>query len=117
MIALVFALFLAVSAPTCPLAAPLSATVSCPGWTTRTCRATKADGTLIRRSNVKGEFLKRYGYKGTTVPGQVIDHLFPLACGGCDVPWNFQLQTKVAGKAKDRWERDVCGKSGLNDPE
>jgi hypothetical protein len=38
-------------------------------------------------------------------PGYVIDHIYPLECGGADAPFNMQWQTIAAGKAKDRWER------------
>lgn len=37
-------------------------------------------------------------------PGYVIDHVYPLACGGADAPKNMQWQTITEGKAKDRWE-------------
>ena len=88
---------------TCPLVAPADSVVSCPGWKDRVCRVSnnkRSSGALL-------EFRKRYGFaKGR--PGFVIDHLFPLACGGCDVPWNMTWQTIEDGRAKDRWERDVC---------
>lgn len=98
----------ALTAPTCPLAAPPDMSVSCPGWRTRTCRERDASGALIRRNDVKREFLQRHGFKGSSVPGRVIDHLYALACGGCDVAWNLQLQTEADGKRKDRWELFVC---------
>jgi hypothetical protein len=40
--------------------------------------------------------------------GYVVDHIKPLACGGCDEPRNMQWQTAAAGKAKDRTERTPC---------
>jgi hypothetical protein len=43
-------------------------------------------------------------------PGYVIDHIVPLACGGPDAPSNMQWQTVAEGKAKDKWEREDCGK-------
>lgn len=96
-----------ITAPTCPLAAPADRVVACPGWKTRTCREHKVRDTF-RSSSTKSEFLNRYGFKGTSRKGYVLDHLFPLACGGCDVPWNLQFQTKPEGKQKDLWERKVC---------
>ena len=41
--------------------------------------------------------------------GYVIDHMWPLACGGEDHPRNMQWQTIAEGKEKDKWERKVCG--------
>lgn len=43
--------------------------------------------------------------------GYVIDHIKPLACGGADAAFNMQWQTIADGKAKDKWERKVCGQS------
>lgn len=40
--------------------------------------------------------------------GYVVDHIKPLACGGCDVPSNMQWQTIAEGKAKDKIERNNC---------
>lgn len=42
--------------------------------------------------------------------GYVIDHMWPLECGGEDHPRNMQWQTIAEGKAKDKWERRACGK-------
>jgi len=41
-------------------------------------------------------------------PGDIIDHVKALACGGADHPSNMQWQTKSAAKAKDKWERKGC---------
>jgi hypothetical protein len=41
-------------------------------------------------------------------PGQVIDHVKPLDCGGSDAPTNMQWQSVEEGKAKDKWERKNC---------
>lgn len=37
-------------------------------------------------------------------PGYVIDHIKPIASGGCDCPENMQWQTKEEAKEKDKWE-------------
>jgi Protein of unknown function (DUF3761) len=42
--------------------------------------------------------------------GYVIDHIIPLACGGPDDTINMQWQTVADGKAKDKWERSMCGR-------
>ena len=103
---------------TCPLVAPADTVVSCPGWKDRKCRVRKAASGLLARSSASLlEFRVRYGFKKGR-PGFVIDHMFPLACGGCDVPWNMAWQTKADGRAKDRWERNVCKGAALpNDRE
>ena len=44
-------------------------------------------------------------------PGYVIDHMWPLACGGEDHQRNMQWQTVAEAKAKDKWERKMCGKA------
>jgi hypothetical protein len=38
------------------------------------------------------------------------DHILPLACGGPNAVSNMQWQTIAAAKAKNRWERRVCGR-------
>jgi hypothetical protein len=45
-------------------------------------------------------------------PGYRKDHVKPLACGGPDAVWNMQWQTVAEAKAKDKWERMVCARSG-----
>ena len=42
--------------------------------------------------------------------GYVVDHVWPLLCGGRDAPENMQWQTIEEGKRKDKWERKACGK-------
>lgn len=41
-------------------------------------------------------------------PGNIIDHIIPIACGGADAPENMQWQTKTDAKLKDKWERRNC---------
>ncbi len=71
---------------------------------------------LPRSSSAKREFRREHPCpaaeaKRGACPGYVIDHIWPLACGGEDHPRNMQWQTVGDGKAKDRWERKVCGKA------
>ncbi|ABE44892.1 hypothetical protein [Polaromonas sp. JS666] len=40
----------------------------------------------------------------------MIDRIKPLAYSGADGPDNMQLQTIAEAKAKDKWEREACGK-------
>jgi hypothetical protein len=43
-------------------------------------------------------------------PGYRKDHVKALACGGPDAVSNMQWQTIAAARAKDRWERRICGR-------
>jgi hypothetical protein len=43
-------------------------------------------------------------------PGYRKDHIRAIACGGPDTVKNLQWQTIAEAKAKDRWERKVCGR-------
>jgi hypothetical protein len=48
-------------------------------------------------------------------PGWSIDHIIPLACGGCDKVFNMQwlpnyIKNTSNKYSKDRWERKVYGK-------
>lgn len=49
------------------------------------------------------------GERRGACPGWVVDHMWPLACGGEDHPRNMQWQTVEEAKAKDKWERKMCG--------
>lgn len=45
-------------------------------------------------------------------PGWSIDHIIPLANGGCDAVWNLQwlpneIKSSKGSLPKDRWEREV----------
>jgi len=37
-------------------------------------------------------------------PGWIVDHVIPLARGGCDCPENMMWQTREAAACKDRFE-------------
>lgn len=54
------------------------------------------------------------GLRAGACPGYVIDHMWPLACGGEDHPRNMQWQTIAEGKEKDKWERKMCGPRSTN---
>lgn len=87
---------------------------------TRYCAASPsrdADGSISRRADVLRAFRSLYPCPSTgqtrgRCPGWNIDHVIPLAVGGCDAVSNLQwLPTAIkrcAGDAcKDRWERRV----------
>lgn len=68
-----------------------------------TCRAVDAKGQPQRSKARRDLFRRLTGYpKGR--PGYVVDHIVPLAAGGCDVPANMAWQRADEGKAKDAWE-------------
>jgi hypothetical protein len=66
-------------------------------------------GKIARSEEAKRTFEKQTGFPRGR-PGYVIDHIVPLACGGADAPSNMQWQTIATGKAKDKVERNGCGK-------
>jgi hypothetical protein len=97
---------------------PLSIAAPDPLVETRHCGepARTAAGLIIRRVDVLIAFRKLYACPATgehsgPCPGWAIDHVIPLAVGGCDAVRNLQwLPTHLkscAGNCKDRWERDV----------
>jgi hypothetical protein len=75
-----------------------------------------ARGEIIRRADVIGAFRRAHpcpvtGMATGACPGWSIDHVIPLACGGCDAVSNMQWlpnalkSTAVTGK--DRFERTI----------
>lgn len=80
-----------------------------------------ADGSIKRRSDVLTAFKKVHpcpsnGQKNGTCPGWAIDHVIPLACGGCDAVGNLQwlpnsIKSAAGVDAKDRWERIIYCRS------
>jgi hypothetical protein len=75
------------------------------------------DGRIARSPAVVHEFKRLHPCPATgaatgSCPGWQVDHVIPLACGGCDAIGNMQwlpVQIKSASGvyAKDRWERRV----------
>jgi hypothetical protein len=70
-------------------------------------RARDSRGRFVRSADAKREFMRTSGYPEGR-PGYVVDHIYPLVCGGADAPSNMQWQTVAEGKAKDKWERAGC---------
>jgi hypothetical protein len=73
-----------------------------------------ADGSIKRRSDVLAAFRKAHpcpvtGLSTGACVGWAIDHVLPLACGGCDAVSNLQWLPNglksVAVIGKDRFER------------
>lgn len=79
----------------------------------------EADGSIYRSREVLGTFKRVHPCpaNGATMgacPGWAIDHVIPLACGGCDAVSNLQwLPNELKSKAvigKDRFERRIYEK-------
>lgn len=76
-----------------------------------------ADGAIARSAMVRYQFRRLYpcpatGARYGACPGWAIDHVVPLACGGCDRIDNLQwlpaaLKSCSGELCKDRWERGV----------
>lgn len=99
------------------LALPATAASGVPG-DIRFCGAPARDkdGTIHRSQAVLRAFQKRYpcpanGKTTGACPGWAIDHVIPLACGGCDAMHNLQwLPSGLKSAAvigKDRFERKI----------
>ena len=78
-------------------------------------RRHRARATEYRSREVTREFQREHpcpstGRTSGACPGYRKDHVKPLACGGPDAVSNMQWQTIRDAKAKDRWERSVCGR-------
>ena len=86
---------------------------------TRYCGEPKrtAAGHILRRADVLVEFRRLYACPATgqhtgACKGWAIDHVIPLAVGGCDAVRNLQwlpgaLKSCPGTVCKDRWERKV----------
>lgn len=97
------------------IASAVSAQVADP----RVCGAPlrDADGSIARSSTAKAEFRRLHACPSThrttgACPGWEVDHVIPLACGGCDAVGNMQWLPAAIKRAsgplpKDRWERWV----------
>ena len=89
------------------------AVVDDPRWCGEPVR--NASGTIVRSSTQVRLFVRTFPCPVTLLPttscvGWDVDHIIPLASGGCDKPLNMQwLPNKIKSCAgavcKDRWER------------
>ena len=77
--------------------------------------ARAADGSIKRSSAVLAAFQRQHPCPATgstkgACPGWQLNHVVPLACGGCDAVWNLDwmpVETKTCAQpwCRDRWER------------
>lgn len=78
--------------------------------------ARTADGEIKRSSAVLAEFKREHPCPSTGLgfgacPRWYMDHVIPLACGGCDSVANLQWLPEAAWRDKSRWERIIyCSK-------
>lgn len=92
-------------------AGPLEETRYC-GTPART-----ASGEIKRRADVVAAFKRIHpcpvtGLTSGPCPGWEVDHIVPLACGGCDAVSNLQwlpITLKRAPDGKDGFERKIYG--------
>jgi 5-methylcytosine-specific restriction endonuclease McrA len=75
------------------------------------------NGRIERSVTVLNEFKRTHPCPSTKLkfgicPGWAIDHVIPLACGGCDEIHNLQwlpneIKSCAGSFCKDRWERKI----------
>lgn len=75
------------------------------------------DGTIHRSVTVLHDYQKIHPCPSTGLttgacPGWALDHVIPLACGGCDAIINLQwlknsIKSCAGTECKDRWERKI----------
>lgn len=81
------------------------------------------NGDILRSTHTIDAFQKAHPCPSTgkptgACPGWAVDHVIPLACGGCDAVSNMQwmpnaLKSSAGKLAKDRWERSIYADSSV----
>lgn len=77
------------------------------------------DGSTARSAAVLADFKKQHPCPANQktsgpCPGWNMDHVIPLACGGCDAVGNLQWLPTDMWHAKSLWERKVYGGHGMS---
>jgi hypothetical protein len=75
--------------------------------------ARDAGGTIIRSQTVLRAFQREHP-KPQDGRKWIMDHVVPLACGGCDAVQNLQWLPEEQWRAKSLWERKVYGGHGIS---
>lgn len=75
---------------------------------TLTCLALDEEGQPIPRSKVRRALFIRM--TGGPRHGEVVNHIVPLACGGCDLPSNMEWMSVAEWKGRTGPERYDCGR-------
>lgn len=73
-----------------------------------TCKAFTDEGVEVYRSQSRRAMFVRM--TGGPRSGQVVNHIVPLACGGCDVPSNMEWMSVAEWKGRTGPERYDCGR-------
>lgn len=114
-------LLLMLAAPAAAQYLPPSALTVDPLLEVRQCGAPvrAADGSIRRRADVLGAYRKAHpcpvtGASSGPCPGWQLNHIIPLAKGGCDAVSNLmwlpvQVKTCTQAWCIDRWERSYYG--------
>ncbi len=85
------------------------------------CAPAREGGRIVRSGAAVRAFRATHPCPATgrirgACPGYVIDHLWPLCAGGCDVPENMAWQEVEASRRKDQLERRACLRPGEQGP-
>jgi hypothetical protein len=72
------------------------------------CKAIDSRGVEIYRSMGRRNLFIRL--TGGRRRGEVVNHIVPLACGGCDVPSNMEWLSTAEWKSRTGPERYDCGR-------
>ena len=114
-------LLFALAAPVEASAAPYTPKLLTPGLT---CKAFDRSGQEIERSTArKCRFLRMVAanhpewaasrlakFRACDADGDYVNHITPLACGGCDVPSNMELMSRAEWAGRTGPERTDCGR-------
>lgn len=82
--------------------------------------ARDAKGEILRRADVLRAFKQAHPCpapdpaRPNACPGWVMDHVIPLACGGCDAVSNLQWLPTPVWREKSLFERKVYGGHGVS---
>lgn len=72
-----------------------------------TCRVRDKQGHLVRSRVRRNQFIRM---TGGPRPGEVVNHIVPLRCGGCDLASNMEWMNIAEWKARTGPERIDCGR-------